>query len=378
MFDLEVLHRSKILLVDDDATNLRILQAMLKKDGYHNVITLDDPTRVSLLYNQQAYDLIALDIHMPVMNGFDVMAALADSYPGEFIPIIVLTADEDNYTRDLALASGARDFIRKPFNNREVLLRFRNLLETVHLQKALKQQNELLEEKVEERTRQLHYSQVKLIECLGRAAEFKDNETGAHVMRISKMTGVVARALGLRPQDVEMIEQASPMHDIGKIGIPDRVLLKPGKLEGDEWTTMQTHVSLGAHILQGDDNDSELLKVAAEIALNHHERWDGTGYPRGLKGEEIPLFTRITSVCDVFDALTSRRPYKEPWSVEEAVRFIDDQSGRAFDPTIVACFKSQLHKLLAVKEAYPDQEFTDSAPVQPKPVPAASRSRKHH
>ncbi|MBA56450.1 MAG: two-component system response regulator [Pseudomonadales bacterium] len=377
MFDLEVLHRSKILLVDDDATNLQILRAMLKKDGYHNVTTLDDPTRVSLMYSQQAYDLIALDIHMPVMNGFDVMAALSDSYPGEFIPIVILTADEDNYTRDLALASGARDFIRKPFNNREVLLRFRNLLETVHLQKALKQQNELLEEKVEERTRQLHYSQVKLIECLGRAAEFKDNETGAHVMRISKMTGVVARALGLRAKDVEMVEQASPMHDIGKIGIPDRVLLKPGKLEGDEWSTMQTHASLGAHILQGDDNDSELLRVAAEIALNHHERWDGTGYPNGLKGEEIPLFTRITSVCDVFDALTSRRPYKDPWSVDEAVRFIEDQSGRAFDPTIVACFKSQLHKLLAVKAAFPDQDIEEEVQVQPTMKPT-SRSRKHH
>lgn len=362
MFDLEVLHRSKILLVDDDATSLQILQAMLKKDGYHNVTPLEDPTRVALMYDQQAYDLIALDIHMPVMNGFDVMAALFDSYPDAFIPIVVLTADEDHYTRDLALASGARDFIQKPFNHREVLLRFRNLLETVHLQKELRLQNELLEEKVEERTRQLHYSQVKLIECLGRAAEFKDNETGAHVMRISKMTGVVARALGLRPHDVELVEQASPMHDIGKIGIPDRVLLKPGKLDGEEWDTMQTHVSLGAHILAGDHNDSELLRVAAEIALNHHERWDGTGYPNGLKGEEIPLFTRITSVCDVFDALTSQRPYKAPWSVEEAIKFIEDQSGRAFDPTIVSCFKSRLHKLLAVKEAYRDLEQEDSTP----------------
>ncbi|HAG93074.1 MAG: two-component system response regulator [Pseudomonadales bacterium] len=377
MFDLEVLHRSKILLVDDDATSLQILQVILKRDGYHNVTALDDPTRVALEYGQHAYDLIALDIHMPVMNGFDVMAALSDSFAGEFIPIVVLTADEDHYTRDLALASGARDFIQKPFNHREVLLRFRNLLETVHLQKALRHQNELLEEKVQQRTRQLHYSQVKLIECLGRAAEFKDNETGAHVMRISKMTGIVARALGLQPRDVELVEQASPMHDIGKIGIPDRVLLKPGKLEGEEWSTMQTHVSLGAHILSGDHNDSELLRVAAEIALNHHERWDGTGYPNGLKGEEIPLFTRITSVCDVFDALTSRRPYKAPWPVEEAIKFIDDQGGRAFDPTIVACFKSQLHKLLAVKEAFPD---LDSVGVVPQLYPKQSESLtdKHH
>ena len=277
MFDLEVLHRSKILLVDDDATSLQILQVILKRDGYHNVTALDDPTRVALEYGQHAYDLIALDIHMPVMNGFDVMAALSDSFAGEFIPIVVLTADEDHYTRDLALASGARDFIQKPFNHREVLLRFRNLLETVHLQKALRHQNELLEEKVQQRTRQLHYSQVKLIECLGRAAEFKDNETGAHVMRISKMTGIVARALGLQPRDVELVEQASPMHDIGKIGIPDRVLLKPGKLEGEEWSTMQTHVSLGAHILSGD----------------HHVCEDGAWHCPGNDGADGPQIARV-------------------------------------------------------------------------------------
>jgi len=356
MFDLELLHRSKILLVDDDASSLQVLNAILKKDGYHNVTQLDDPTRVALLYSQHTYDLVALDIHMPVMNGFDVMAALADSFPDQFIPIIVLTADEDTYTRDLALASGARDFIQKPYNSRETLLRFRNLLEIVQLQKQLQQQNALLEEKVLQRTKQLHSSQVKLIECLGRAAEFKDHETGAHVMRISKMTGILARALGLSEQDAELVEQASPMHDIGKIGIPDNVLLKPGRLQGEDWKTMQTHASLGAHILQGGQGDSELLRVAAEIALHHHERWDGTGYPKGLQGEEIPLFTRITSVCDVFDALTSKRPYKDPWSVDEAIAFIEDQSGHAFDPTIVACFKSQRHKIVAVKASFPDHE----------------------
>lgn len=357
MFDLEVMRCSKILFVDDDPSSLQILSAILRRDGYKNITSLQDSTLVTKLHKQHCYDLIVLDIHMPVMNGFDVMAQLADAFPGQFIPILILTADEDIYTRDLALASGARDFIQKPINNREALLRIRNLLEVVHLQKELQQQNALLEEKVEKRTSQLFHSQVKLIECLGRAAEFKDHETGAHVMRISKMAGIVARGLGLHKTAVELLEQACPMHDIGKIGIPDNVLLKPGKLEGSEWETMQTHATLGAHILQGDHNDSELLQVAAEIALTHHERWDGLGYPNGLKGEEIPLFTRITSVCDVFDALTSRRPYKEPWSVDEARAFVVKQSGTAFDPAVVACFQSEFEKICDVKVCYPDIEL---------------------
>ncbi len=347
-------HLAKILLVDDNPVNLQVLTGILKKDGYSSITATTEPTQVLSLYKQHHYDLIILDIHMPELTGFDVMSQLNTHFPSDFLPIIVLTADDYGETRDQALASGARDFMRKPFNNREVLLRARNLIETVFLHKELLNQNEMLDQRVRERTEQLYYSQVKLIECLGKAAEFKDNETGMHVVRISKSTGIIARAMGLPQHDVELIEQASPMHDIGKIGIPDRILLKPGKLEGEEWLTMQSHSLLGANILDDDKNDSELLKMAAEIALTHHERWDGKGYPSGLQGEEIPLYTRITTVCDVFDALTSRRPYKDPWSNEKALQYIKSQSGSAFDPKIVTCFEAVLEDIIEVKNTYPD------------------------
>ena len=348
------IHSANILLVDDNPVNLQVLGGILKKDGYQHITAISEPSQVLPLYKKHQYDLMVLDIHMPNMTGFDVMDQLTTHFPEDFLPIIVLTADDFGDTRDQALASGARDFMRKPFNNREVLLRARNLIETVFLHKELRYQNERLDQRVRQRTEQLYYSQVKLIECLGRAAEFKDNETGMHVIRISKTTGIIAQALGLPRREVELIEQASPMHDIGKIGIPDRILLKPGKLEGDDWSTMQNHAILGASILADKDNDSELLRMAAEIALTHHERWDGKGYPSGMRGEEIPLYTRITTVCDVFDALTSRRPYKAPWPNEKALQYLKDQSGTAFDPNVVDCFESVLDQIIEIKDTYPD------------------------
>lgn len=347
-------HGASILLVDDNPVNLQVLGAILRNDGYNSVHATSSPADVLALFTKHDFDLIILDIHMPGLSGFEVMAQLNKHFPERFLPIIILTSDDDETTRDQALANGARDFMCKPFDHREVVLRARNLIETVFLHKALRNQNQELDQRVRERTDQLYHSQVKLIQCLGKAAEFRDNETGMHVIRISKTTAIIARALGLPAKQVELIEHASPMHDIGKIAIPDRILLKAGKLEGQDWITMKSHVQLGATILQDSQKDSELLRMASDIALTHHERWDGNGYPAGLKGEEIPLYTRITTICDVFDALTSRRPYKPAWPNHKAMEHLKRQSGTAFDPNVVACFEQNLDQIIAVKKAYPD------------------------
>jgi putative two-component system response regulator len=228
----------------------------------------------------------------------------------------------------------------------------RNIMESRFLHKALKYQNLELEERVQERTQQLYEAQSKVIQCLGKAAEYRDNETGMHVVRMSQSCGIVARELGLSEAECDLLLRASPMHDIGKIAIPDEVLLKPGILSSGEWETMKTHSEVGAEILSG--YDSELMQVASEIARTHHERWDGQGYPAGLKGEEIPLYTRIVSVCDVFDALTSERPYKKAWSVKEAMDYLYAHSGTQFDPRIVECFSTVLDKVIALRYRFPD------------------------
>jgi len=352
MVPIEEIHDAAILVVDDKPVNLQIVRKILEKDGYTNIDTTVDPTQVLPLYDSSKYDLILLDIHMPVLNGFQVMEMLRDAHSDDYLPILVLTADEDEETRHMALSSGARDFVKKPFDRVEVLLRSRNLIEVTMLYKEQRRSNIVLEEKVRERTKELYDSQVKLIQCLGKAAEYKDTDTGMHVVRISKTCAIVAQALGLGEKEVEMIKHASPMHDVGKIGIPDRVLLKPGKLDGEDWEIMKNHTLLGANILAGAK--SELVQVASNIARTHHEKWDGSGYPNGLKGEGIPLYTRIVSVCDVFDALVSRRPYKKAWSHESAMEFVQGQSGLSFDPKVVDCFESVLPEILQINEQYPD------------------------
>ena len=352
MVPVEQIHDAAILVVDDKPVNLQIVRKILEKDGYGNIDTTVDPAQVLPLYESKKYDLILLDIHMPVLDGFQVMKMLTDAHSGDYLPILVLTADEDEQTRYKALSGGAKDFIKKPFDRLEVLLRSRNLIEVTMLYKEQQRVNIVLEEKVRERTRELYDSQVRLIQCLGKAAEYKDTDTGMHVVRISKSCGVVAEALGLDEKEVEMIKHASPMHDVGKIGIPDRILLKPGKLEGEDWEIMKNHTLVGANILSGAK--SELVQVASNIARTHHEKWDGSGYPNGLKGEEIPLYTRIVSVCDVFDALVSRRPYKKAWSKESAMEFVKGQSGLSFDPRVVECFESVLPEILKINKEYPD------------------------
>ena len=341
---------AKILIVDDQAPNVMLLQKMLQLEGYTNVLGVTDPTQVADLYALHHFDIVLLDLNMPQLDGFQVMQQLQALEQENYAPILVLTAQSDPATRLRALQSGARDFIGKPFDRLEVLTRIRNMLEVRLMHNQIRDQNVLLEEKVAERTRELSDTRLEVIRRLGRAAEYRDNETGLHIIRMSQFAARLGRAAGLPPHECEMLLNASPMHDIGKIGIPDRILLKPGKFEPDEWEIMKTHATIGAEILSG--HHSELMETARTIALSHHEKWDGSGYPNGLAGEAIPLMGRIVAVCDVFDALTSERPYKHAWNVEESMSYIAMHSGRHFDPKLAKCFKEIMPDILVIRERY--------------------------
>ena len=341
---------ARVLIVDDEPVNARLLEKMLAAAGYTNFIAITDPRRVAPLYAAERIDLVLLDLNMPEVDGFQVMDQLREIEGSNDLPVLILTAQADRETRLRALAAGAKDFLTKPLDRAEVLTRIRNMLEVQLLHRDLRDQNRVLEKMVEARTRELQDTRLEVIRRLGRAAEYRDNETGLHIIRMSTYSQLMARAIGMDEAEAEMILNASPMHDIGKIGIPDRILLKPGKLEPAEWEVMKTHTAIGAKILSG--HSSPLLGMAAEIALTHHEKWDGSGYPRGLKGEEIPLVGRIVAVADVFDALTSKRPYKKAWLVEQAVDFLQAERGRHFDPELVDVFLSLLDEVLEVGRRY--------------------------
>jgi len=296
---------AKILIVDDEPGNIHVLERMLNAVGYNNITSTTDSRSTSEIYQSIQPDLILLDIKMPEFNGFDVMNALKTLEKESYLPILVLTAQLDNETRLKAIKAGAKDFVNKPFIMEEMLARINNLLEVRMLHNSVCNDKKSLETQVVESSQELRQYQVEIIHRLARAAEYRDNETGMHVIRISKLCERLAQGLGLSDHECHLIRHASPMHDIGKIGIPDHILLKPGRLTVKEWAIMKTHADIGALILSG--SESEFLQMAEIIAGSHHERWEGTGYPKGLKGEEIPLVSRIVTVCDVFDALTSEQ-----------------------------------------------------------------------
>jgi len=271
---------------------------------------------------------------------------------GRLPPILVLTAEHIQSCRQSALDNGARDYVTKPFDAEELLSRVRNLLEVQTAHNYMHSQNEILEQKVRKRTQVIHDTRLQVVRHLGRAAEYRDNETGLHIIRMSEISVVLAKAAGLDSEQCDLLLSAAPMHDIGKIGIPDHILLKPGKLEPDEWAIMQTHVQIGTDILSGDD--SELMTMAHDIALTHHEKWNGTGYPNGLAGEAIPLLGRITALADVFDALTSERPYKKNWPIAKVIDLIKAESGEHFDPMLVTLFFEKLADIIKIKDKYPE------------------------
>jgi putative two-component system response regulator len=329
----------RILVVDDEPANTRLLEELLGRWGYCDVVTLTDAREVSGVVEQVSPDLLLLDLHMPHRSGYEVMRELGGRLVGTtLLPVLVLTADTSSDATRQAFSLGARDFVTKPFDHEEVRLRVGNLLQTRLLQLEAKAHRDLLEDRVRQRTAQLERARLDLLRRLAIAGEYRDNETDQHAQRIGHSSGLLASALGLATREVHRILHAAPLHDIGKIAIPDAVLLKPGRLTPQEFETIKTHPLVGARILGG--GASRLLRVAAEIAATHHERWDGHGYPNGLAGEAIPLSGRIVAVADVFDALTHERPYKHAWSAERAAAEIVEQSGRHFDPAIVAAFQT--------------------------------------
>jgi putative nucleotidyltransferase with HDIG domain len=331
-----LLTTSRILIVDDQPSNVMLLEGILQEEDFTSYRSITDSREVLPTFIDYLPDLILLDLQMPYLDGFAVMKQLqACMTPGDFLPILVLTADITPEAKRRALTEGALDFLTKPFDATEVLLRIKNLLQTRLLHLQLREQNEVLDEKVRERTADLEATQVEILERLALAAEYRDDDTGEHTKRVGETTARIAEALGWSQAEVELIRRAAPLHDVGKIAIPDSILLKPGKLTPEEFERMKTHTSLGAQMLSG--GEFPLLQLAEQIALTHHERWDGTGYI-GLREESIPMAGRIVTVADVFDALTSERPYKKAWPLSEATEEIQRQSGHQFDPRIVEVF----------------------------------------
>lgn len=327
---------SKIVIIDDVATNLRLLDSCLRAVGLHNISTFTNSSEGLDWLLSNAWDLVLLDLDMPTPDGFEILERLKQRNRTES-PIIIVTALNDQQSRRKGLESGANDFISKPIDLPEVLLRVRNCLELAQAARLLRDANGELERKVELRTTQLASSYKAISSSLSRAASFRDDETGSHIDRIGDSAAMLAKAIGMPQQWCELIRMAAPMHDIGKIGIEDAILQKPGALTPAEREIMQEHSRIGYEILH-DPNGSPLTDLAAEIALAHHERWDGTGYPSGLRGKEIPLSARIVAICDVYDALRMPRSYKQAWDVERSRNYIIEHAGSHFDPFLVDIF----------------------------------------
>ncbi|HUR86167.1 MAG TPA: HD domain-containing phosphohydrolase [Solirubrobacteraceae bacterium] len=329
--------QARILVVDDEPANVLLLEELLKLWGYESVLSTTDSSQVAVLLEHEHPDLLLLDLTMPHPDGFEVMRMLCDpSTTRPRCPVLVLTADVSPATRERALACGASDFLIKPFDQTEVRLRVRNLLSTRLLQLDLERSNELLEQRVQGRTRDLEDARRETLERLALAGEYRSDETQEHAQRVGRTAALLAAELGYSQDDVELIRRAAPLHDIGKLGVPDAILLKPGRLTSDEFETMKRHTLIGPRILAG--SVSAVLRAGEVIAGSHHERWDGGGYPSGLAGEAIPLAGRLVALADVFDALTHARPYKPAWSSEHALAEIHRGAGSQFDPRIVDAF----------------------------------------
>lgn len=357
--------RERILIVDDEEAIRRLLYQKLSGEGYQCQAAGNADQALDELKSSSA-ELVILDIKMPGKSGTELLPELKTGYPDT--AVIMATAITDTSTAVQCMKAGAYDYITKPFNLDEVVLSVDRALEKRRLELENRDYQQHLEQKVTRRTAELRQAVKKIklasldtIFRLSRAAEYKDEDTGDHIQRMGRYSAAVARKMNLNDETVETILYASPMHDIGKIGIPDRILLKPGKLSPGEWEIMKQHTIIGAQILE--DSDAEFIKLAETIALTHHEKWDGSGYPKGLRGSEIPLVGHIVAIVDVFDALTSKRPYKEPLPLEKSLNIIKEGRESHFDPRVVTAFLATEGEILSIREKYKDERESLLAPV---------------
>lgn len=348
-----------ILVVDDEPRNLRLMAALLIPMGCQVQLAENGEEALKML-EEISPDVILLDVMMPGMDGYEVARQVKAREKTRSIPIVMVTALQGVTDRVKALEAGADDFLTKPVDKSELTARVRSLVKVKAYHDHMKDHQKELEAAVERRTRELKIAMSRLelaaldtVYRLSTAAEYKDEDTGAHIKRMSNYSAAVARQLGAGEITCNRILHAAPMHDVGKIGIPDRILLKPGKLTPEEWIIMKQHTTMGGRILEGAD--SPHLRLAEIIALTHHEKWDGSGYPRGLAGKKIPLVGQIVAISDVFDALTSRRPYKEPFSLEKSFAIIREGRGAHFAPHVVDAFFAVEKKILEIKEKYQDE-----------------------
>ena len=358
---------SVILVVDDQIQNIELVEAHLVPLGYEIIQALTGEEAFEKLSANQI-DLILLDVMMPGMNGFEVSRRIRQNAAYRLLPIILLTALRETEDRVKGIEAGCDDFISKPFDKIELIARVRSLLKVKAYNDLLSNYREELESEVASRTEELKNALERIKEAsletiyrLSIASEYRDKDTGAHIKRVSRYAAAIARHIGLDESTVESILYAAPMHDLGKIGIPDQILVKPSKLDQMEWEIMKHHTSIGSKILKG--SNAEFISIAETIARCHHENWDGSGYPNGLKGKEIPITARITTLADVFDSLTSRRSYKEPFSMEKSFAIITEGKGTHFDPDLVDAFFAIQEEILAIRNQYiSDNQSTDDIP----------------
>ena len=345
---------NRVAIVDDNEINLTLLQALVKKVGGCESVLFQDAAKGLAWCIEQRPELILVDYMMPGLDGLAFITRFRAAAGCDEIPVLMITANDGKNVRYEALQIGATDFLNKPVDRVEFSARVRNMLVLAENRRKLADRAAWLAEEVCKATAVIHAREQELLYRMSRAAEFRDPETGAHIQRMAHYSRLIAAQLGLSADEQTLILQAAPMHDVGKIGIPDYILLKPGALKPEEFAVMKTHATLGFELLRG--SESSILQAAATIAISHHEKFDGSGYPHGVAGEAIPQFGRIVAVADVFDALTSERPYKKAWSIERSIDYLRDSAGSHFDPACVEAFLACREDVLNIHHQYQDAE----------------------
>ena len=344
----------KVLVIDDQSTGRIVLGEIMRSlDASLEVATFADPVEAIEYARKHAVDMVLTDYKMPNLDGIETIRRLRRIFGYEDVPIVCITVVNDREVRYRALEAGATDFLIRPIDRLECGARCRNLLSLRRHEILKKNRTRILEQKIDEATRELRRREVDTLFRLAKAAEQRDKVTGMHLVRMAKYSSLIARSVGLSSAEQDAIELAAPMHDIGKIGIPDRILQNPGKLDGEDLRVMQSHARIGYDMLK--DSSSGYLQMAAVIALGHHEKYDGTGYPTGLKGDHIPLEARIVAIADVYDALTSVRPYKSAWPVKDALIYMEKQAGQHFDPRLVEFLARNRDEVVSIGERFADQ-----------------------